>query len=234
MLSITSPSVTRLRFGIVAVVVCGIILVFIGLLLYPTTISAAGILAPLAPILILIVYATLGLSQARVTPPSTLRIGVRIGLIIGLWFIASSIFEYIVVLNVSANQTTGLVTYAAVALLFLSAGFIGVRQDGHLRSGIVSALWSAVVGGLLWFLITFALLYLFKGSAHETNVQDLEMLGDFQRSGMSDYSAFVMSDYFGAGFYHMILLPLASVIFGTLGAGLSKLWDALFRHASRS
>ncbi|MBI1260056.1 MAG: hypothetical protein GC204_21520 [Chloroflexi bacterium] len=225
--SITSPALRPLRFGIAAAVVSGIALILTGLVIYPTTVSAAGILAPLAPIAILVIYVAMGISQASVSSTESLRIGVRIGLMIGFWFIASSMFEYVVALDISANQMTGLITYGIVLLLFVLAGALGTRPKGQLRDGIAAALWSAVIGGLFWFLITFALLYLFRNSSGETNVQTLEMADDFRRSGMTDYDAFVMSDYFGAGFFHMLLLPFIAAVLGTFGGGLVKLWRAL-------
>jgi hypothetical protein len=45
---------------------------------------------------------------------------------------------------------------------------------------------------------------------------------DFARSGMSDLSAFVMEDFLGAGFFHLILGLMLAVILGTMGVAIGK------------
>ena len=40
---------------------------------------------------------------------------------------------------------------------------------------------------------------------------------DFARSGMHDFNAFMMEDFLGAGFFHLLLGPLIAWILGLIG-----------------
>jgi Fe2+ transport system protein B len=45
---------------------------------------------------------------------------------------------------------------------------------------------------------------------------------DFIRSGMSDFNTFVMEDFLGAGFFHLLLSPLFAAVIGGIGSVLGK------------
>ena len=40
---------------------------------------------------------------------------------------------------------------------------------------------------------------------------------DFRRSGMTDFNAFIMEDFLGASFFHLLLGPLLAGVVGTIG-----------------
>ena len=46
---------------------------------------------------------------------------------------------------------------------------------------------------------------------------------DFARSGMSDFNAFIMEDFLGAIFFHLLLGLLVAAVLGALGGVLGKI-----------
>jgi hypothetical protein len=62
--------------------------------------------------------------------------------------------------------------------------------------------------------------YIFRGSARQALVFTAAgNYADFAWSGMQDFNAFMMEDFFGGGFFHLVLIPILAAILGTL-AGL--------------
>jgi hypothetical protein len=60
--------------------------------------------------------------------------------------------------------------------------------------------------------------YLFYGTARQSQVFRAEgNYEDFQRSAMSDFNAFIMEDFLGATFFHLILEPLLASLLGIIG-----------------
>jgi hypothetical protein len=97
-----------------------------------------------------------------------------------------------------------------------------------LRNGVLAAVWSAIVGGLIWLIAALLIFYLFNGTPQQTQVFRAEgNYADFARSGLSDFNAFVLEDFIGAGFFHSLLLPVMAVIFGALGAIAGKVLTRL-------
>jgi hypothetical protein len=45
---------------------------------------------------------------------------------------------------------------------------------------------------------------------------------DFARSGMSDFNAFIMEDFMGATFFHLLLGLVVAAVLGVLGGLLGK------------
>ena len=90
-------------------------------------------------------------------------------------------------------------------------------------SGVLSAVVAALLSSLIWCIVTLAVFYLFYGSARQTLVFRAEgNYEDFQRSGMSDFNAFIMEDFLGATFFHLLLGPLLASLLGILGGLAGK------------
>jgi hypothetical protein len=51
-----------------------------------------------------------------------------------------------------------------------------------------------------------------------------------KNSGMSNFNTFVMEDFLGAGFFHLILGPLVAVILGTVAGLLGKTVSRLMKR----
>jgi len=66
--------------------------------------------------------------------------------------------------------------------------------------------------------------YAFMGTARQQQVLAAEQVfEDFKRSGMTDLWAFVMLDYLGGVFFHLLLGLIAAVLLGATGAVIGKL-----------
>jgi hypothetical protein len=206
---------------------CGVglalVLIAYGLLSYPTTLTASpdGWRGLVGVLVILVIYEAAFLWGTRImerTYPSVLRTGLLFGTAGGLLFAFQLLFDYLYPMTSGQDGTFSLFTFGALFLLFFLSGIAGAWQTGHTRHGIISALWSALVSSLAWFILLWIVYFAFTGTAQETRFLEIDQtLADFQRSGMSDLRAFIMQDYLGAGFFHLILGPIAALIFGFLG-----------------
>jgi hypothetical protein len=95
----------------------------------------------------------------------------------------------------------------------------GTRPHG-LQLGMAGG---AVVASLIWYNVLLIVFYLFKGTPQQAQVFLAEgNYADSARSGMSGFDAWVMGDFLGAGFYHMLLLPALAAILGLIGGALGE------------
>jgi hypothetical protein len=145
----------------------------------------------------------------------------RLGLAAGAVFAIEILLEYI--LLPADNSRWGLVEFGLVFALYLAAAVAAAWQTRRFSRGLVSALWAALAASLIWLAAVLLITYLFHGTDRQTLLFQAEgNFADFQRSGMSDFEAFILSDFYGAAFYHLLLVgPLAAGVLGSLGAGLS-------------
>jgi uncharacterized membrane protein len=148
--------------------------------------------------------------------------------LIGCVFVAEMLLEYWLLPD--DNTTMGLVEYGLAFVLFF---LVGLRVPYHaeaLRNGILAAVWSAIVGSLIWLIAALLIFYLFNGTPPQAQVFRAEgNYADFARSGLNDFNTFVMEDFMGAGFFHSLLLPVAAAILGMLGAATGKVLARLRR-----
>lgn len=154
-----------------------------------------------------------------------LRAGYRCGILIGVIFAGEMLLEYILLPN--DNTQMGLVEYGSVLAIFFIASMWIAYQTENLRSGLFAAIVSAMLGSLLWLIATLTIFYLFHGSPQQLQVFRAEgNYYDFAQSGMTDFDAFIMQDFWGAGFFHSILLPLLAGILGSAGSliGIFFVW----------
>jgi hypothetical protein len=69
----------------------------------------------------------------------------------------------------------------------------------------------------------FAAFYLFSGTARQAAVFRAEgNYADFQASGMRNLNAFVLEDFLGATFFHLVLGPLLAGALGWVGSLAGK------------
>jgi len=203
----------------------GLLLAY-GLLRFPFVLTASptGLRSLSGDCIILLIYAGVGWSGPFITNrmhSQILRTGNLFGLLAGGIFVAEILLEYW--LLPADNTTMGLVEYGLVLALFLAAGLWVAYQTKSWRSGLLAALWSAVVAGMIWYITVLLVFYLFNGTPQQVQVFQAEgNYADFARSGLADFNAFVMEDFMGAGFFHSLLLPLMAAIFGSVGAAIGK------------
>jgi len=149
--------------------------------------------------------------------PHILRLGLRSGVFIGLIFIGEMLLEYI--LLPADNSKMGLWEYGAVLAVFFSVSLWAAYQTTRFRDGVLAAFVSAMIGSIIWLIALLAIFYLFHGSVQQTQVFRAEgNFEDFTHSGMTDFDAFIMQDFWGAGFFHSILLPMLAGILGSVGS----------------
>lgn len=118
--------------------------------------------------------------------------------------------------------------FGSVFLLYLIAGVIPALNKLPFRSNVLSGVATAIISSLIWFVAVLTCFYLFYGTERQTQVFRAEgNYEDFRRSGMADFPTFIMEDFLGAGFFHLLLGPLIAGILasagGIVGKGLARL-----------
>jgi hypothetical protein len=206
-------------------IVLAIALVIFGWILTPNTslLSIAGAL------IILILYgvcAFFAIPRLNRQNPAILHSASLFGLLAGVVFIGEILWEYVAL--PTDNTRLGLIEFGGVFVLyFLSTLFIAYRTQ-QLPQGILTAISTAMIASLIWLITVLLIFYLFRGSPQQTQVFRAEgNFEDFAQSGMSDFNQFIMEDFLGAAFFHLLLGPIVAAILGAvgglLGKGLSKL-----------
>ena len=218
-LSNTVPKVYL--FGILL----GLILVIAGWILIPTTsfLSVAGIC------LILAVYGLVGYFVFPRIQPEILRLVAVFGLLAGIIFAGEILLEY--ALLPTDNTSWGLIEFGSVfALYFLSGWWVAYRSTS-IKAGTLAAILSAMLSSVIWLIFLLLTFYFFRGTTRQEIVFTAEgNFEDFARSGMSDFNTFVMEDFLGAGFFHLLLSPLLAAILGTIGGVFGKGIGQLRKH----
>jgi hypothetical protein len=161
-------------------------------------------------ILILVIYGLLirfWFSRLEQKVPQVIKAGWRSGLVIGVIFVPTD------------NSTMGLIEYSSVFVIFFAVSVWNAYQTGRFRNGVFAAIVSAMIGSILFLIAVLSIFYLFHGTPQQTQVFHAEgNFEDFAHSGTTDFDAFIMQDFWGAGFFHSILLPLLASILGGLGS----------------
>jgi len=117
------------------------------------------------------------------------------------------------------NTGWGLIEFGAVFALCLMSGVLVAAEQRRVWPGALAGAWTAMIGSLIWYAALLAVTYAFQGSEAQAAIFRAEGdVEDFRRSGMSDFNVFMMQDFLGAGFFHLLLAPLAGLLLGSLGA----------------
>jgi len=219
----------QVRRVITVFIVVNLILLVVNVLTYVPVLMAGGLLGFIADIGILSLYGYLALFSPLAVgklPHPIWRRGVYLGLFSGLILSADLVSGYILH-DPTTSARTSLIAYGLFLILILVSGFMGGRQTGKFTSGITTALWCVLIALLIWFCVEFAAYLLFSHTpAGAAFIRD-EMQLDFVRSGATDYQAFALSDFFGAGFFHLLLGLIFTIIWGFVGAACGKVWNAI-------
>ncbi|MEP7356906.1 MAG: hypothetical protein ABI847_06665 [Anaerolineales bacterium] len=203
-----------------------VLLVGLGLSLYPTTLSASGdgLRGVLAIGIILVLYGLAGawLPRRLGRPdPWLLRTAITVGLLAGAVYAAEIVLEY--VLLPADNSPYALIEFGAIFIIYFATGLAAARRTGQARDGLLAAVTAALISTLIWYLVLLAVTFAMRGTPQQAAVMRAEgNLEDFARSGMTDFSAWLMQDLLGAGFFHLLLGPLAAAILGGAGALAGK------------
>jgi hypothetical protein len=185
-----------------------------GLVRYPGLRSGgdAGI-AAVTFVAVLVAYAaaTLSLSRGAGLRELTAR---RHGMVGGVAIGAA----WLVVFSPTGVLKEWVLVPLTVALLGpFCVGALATRAGGDVTAGSRAALWSGMVGGLLvfagWMTVTYA---------RDGRPYDAQLLRDFPRSGAPDLATLAVGDALSSAVTLLILIPLAALAFGSLGARLPR------------
>ena len=92
----------------------------------------------------------------------------------------------------------------------------------------MTATGTAMIASLIWLIAVLTVFYIFRGSPQQTQVFRAEgNYEDFAQSGMSDFNTFIMEDFLGAAFFHLLLGPLVAAILGIIGGLFGKVFAML-------
>lgn len=218
--------------GMVMGVILNIALIGIGLVLFPSTMKPGGDgwRSVFAAEGILIVYGVIGFwgtAALEKNYPGALRPGILFGLLAGGVFALEICLEYLFLPK--DNTQYGFFEYGLVFLLFFIAGLWTSWQTGRVRDGLLAAVWSALISSLIWYAVLLISYYIFHGTLRQNSVFAAEgTFDDFRSSGETNFDAFVMVDFLGACFFHLLLAPLIAYLLGSLGGvfGKSMRWLA--------
>ena len=174
------------------------------------------------PALLLFAYALI-VSRATTVRDTTvqtaLEIGTAFGLLSGMISIAHIVQENYLQLD---GRSTALATWAFILAMFLPwgvAGYRAVRNTSAIGPGVLAGSWSALVCMLIT--VTFGFGQLLWSLSHLEQRDGSSP--DFIRSGWTDLRAFAIVDIFDAGFWHLLIGPVAGAVLGGLGGAIVRI-----------
>jgi hypothetical protein len=180
-------------------------------------------------VLILCIYALISFWGAplleRIQPP-VVQLVFALGLACGFVFMAEILLEY--GLLPRDNTLFGTVEFGLVFLGYFLAGLLAFLRTRRWYAALTVAVATSMLASLLWALAILLTFYVFRGTPAQKLVFMAEgNFDDFIRSGMHNFDTFVMEDFFGAIFFHLLLGPLAALILGALALIPGKIWVRL-------
>jgi hypothetical protein len=184
---------------------------------------------PIAPAIVLIGYfvvARISVPFARQGNVKTQWVTAACGTISAAVLIRALMVQYF---GRTANNA---VMVAVVFGLWFVAGVMATAQTGRIRDAVISSTLSAQIASLANVGFILASYYVLRGSALQQQFFRVEgTYDDFARSGMSDFSAFVIGDLFGGAFFHLLLGALCGALLGAIGGVMTV---GIHRVLSRS
>ena len=182
-------------------------------------IPTASKLSLIATSLIVTGYAVVGWYgwQRLGSHENTIRAtSLALGLLAASVFVGEVLLEYVIL--PSDNTRMGLVEFGLVFLLYAVAGAVVTYQGCGWRAGVIAAVASAMISSHVWYIVVLLVFYAFFGTSKQQMVFRAEgNYDDFARSGMVDFNAWIMEDFLGAGFFHLLLGPLIATVLGLFG-----------------
>jgi hypothetical protein len=211
----TSTGITRK--GFLLAVLLGLALVLIGRLIFPSV----GLLSLAGAGLILVIYGLAGYFGFPRVRPEILKLASILGLLAGIIFAGEILLEYAILPK--DNTSWGIIEFASVFVIYFLSSLVVAYHHKNLRAGILAAVVSSMLSSVIWLIFALLTFYLFRDTARQESVFMAEgNYADFARSGMSDFNTFVMEDFLGAGFFHLLLTPIIAIILGAIGGLLGK------------
>ena len=229
---LTAPSrlAVTVQRGIVMAAALAAGLAGLGLLVYRGAQSEWRAILPgvIAVAVMLIAYGLLGgwlPARLERRDRRLLRLALAFGLAAGAVYAAEIVLEYVFL--PADNTPYGLAEFGLVFLCYLAAGLVAALLTRQARNGALAAIDAALISTLVWYIAFLGVTYVFKGTLQQAAVFRAEGdLEDYARGGESNFDAWLVQDFFGAGFYHLLLALFVSVILGAAGglAGTVLSW----------
>jgi hypothetical protein len=143
-------------------------------------------------------------------------------------FASEVALEYI--LLPADNTRMGFVEFGLVLFICALAGALAANRYRSVGAGTIAAAATAMISSLIWFIAVLTTSYCFYGPPQQELVFRAEgNYDDFARSGMSDFRTFVMEDFFGAGFYHLLLGPFVAAALGAVAGCIATIFQIVCR-----
>ena len=221
------PVTRRLPDAVLTIVVVELALVVVGLIRTPSALTAGHGVLSLAGVVVAqaacAVAARWGPVSVRRVPAAAIKVGIVVGTVTGALYGAEIVGEYVTPALTRASVAAGYVIVTAIVASACVAGAVGAQRGGSWRAGLVSAVWNAIAEYLVWYPGVLVSYYAFSGTAAGHRVVYAEgTLDDFHRSGMTDFPAFVLQDFFGAGLFHLLAGLVIAALFGSAAAALAR------------
>jgi hypothetical protein len=157
-------------------------------------------------------------------PTAAVRIGVTTGLVLGALYGAEVLAEYLSAQVTGASVLIGWIIVAGLVVGNIVAAATAAGRLRSVRAGVTAAVDCAIAEYLVWYPVVLICYYVFRTSAAMERVWRAEgTYDDFARSGMTDIRAFVLQDFWGAGFFHLIAGLVIAGVFGTSAALVARL-----------
>lgn len=218
-----------LWLGMLCGVLFDLLLIGLSLLMYPSLLEAGRASTALGCVPLLLLYGCFGIvipSRASQAVTAALWQGTAVGLIVGVIFVIDLTVEYFVDMGSQASALSTLGFMALIFFLFGLSGARGIQKTGQLHLGVLSGVWSAMIGVMIAVFFGFVMNFFF--------MQRLEhiLYADYASSGMNDPRAFTFFNSLDSAFSHLLEAPILAVVFGTCGALLMK--EIAFLRVQRS
>jgi hypothetical protein len=202
-----------------AVIVIGSLIGY-GRVRYPRIISEAGMLSLLTPAFLLLIYGAVAIwvtHQPTQVRSSALKSGTLFGLLIGTIFIVNIAVENFADIGQRAITIFTLGFMLFIFLVFAYAGWYGTRESNQLPLGILTSIWSAMIGVVIVLLFGFLINFLFTQRLE----QNLQASAEYLRSGSHDLETFTFWNTLDSASSHLFEVPIIAVVLGTLGSLVS-------------
>lgn len=201
-----------------AFITLNLVLIVFSLIRFP----AAGWLHAAPVLVMLVIYAVTVWGACRLSVPPPLNWGLILGAAAGLVLGGEVVLEYI--LLPADNSLYGLAEYGLFSLLLIICGTLTFRESRSLKAATLAGLWAGMLGSLIWYAVLLLVFHLLFGSSQQMQVFLAEgNLEDFKRSGMADFTTFVVQDFCGAGFFHLLLGAVLGALSGMVGGVIGKI-----------
>lgn len=210
-------SLTFIQRWFLATVGLALVLVLFGRILVP----AINIVSLAGACLILVIYGILGYFAFPRIQLGILRMGFIFGLLAGALYAGEILLEYAILPK--DNSLWGLVEFGGVFFIVFLTALLTTARSNVLKQGVFSAILAALISAAIWLMIVLAVFYIFRGTDRQFQVFTAEgNFEDFARSGMTDFETFIIEDFFGGGFFHLLLSPILAVVLGSIGSLFGK------------